>query len=179
MKTWISHPFHLESKKVPRFPITATKQTYKQFDGRVVVDSTSYWSDVAKSQPAAGQLSDMWPTPASRSSLSAWTRNARMGGGIRGPFFSAEDIFREPLPPPRGPSQPSQHCSCELCRGLRPHPPFGFRWTEYDMIDRRVQVSLETDGSQESPLHRYLLCSSLLYGLALKYRQWSAYTFYP
>ncbi len=49
----------------------------------------------------------------------------------------------------------------------------GFRWTDYDMIDPRLQDSLETDGADEPPMHRYLLCSSYLYGLALKSRQWS------
>ncbi|KAI1081971.1 P-loop containing nucleoside triphosphate hydrolase protein [Whalleya microplaca] len=64
-------------------------------------------------------------------------------------------------------------CPCPTCLGLRPHPPPGFIWTKYDLIDPSNETTLElSDGPEEDIKHRYLLCSKRLMGFALKSRSW-------
>lgn len=63
-------------------------------------------------------------------------------------------------------------CPCEQCLGCRAHPPSGFRWSKYDVIDPWKTKDLETENQDESPRHRYLLCSQSLHGLILKSRTW-------
>ncbi|KAF7518675.1 hypothetical protein G7054_g13374 [Neopestalotiopsis clavispora] len=63
-------------------------------------------------------------------------------------------------------------CQCEECLGCRPHPPSGFRWSTYDVIDPRKVKSLETNSGPEPRKHRYLLCPRELHGLILKTRTW-------
>ncbi|PLB36595.1 P-loop containing nucleoside triphosphate hydrolase protein [Aspergillus candidus] len=65
------------------------------------------------------------------------------------------------------------NCVCDTCLGLRPHPPPGFRWADYDLLDPSVTVNLELPGSREGARHRYLLCSRLLYGFVFKSRKWA------
>ncbi|KAI1123362.1 hypothetical protein F5Y10DRAFT_251962 [Nemania abortiva] len=62
-------------------------------------------------------------------------------------------------------------CPCEKCLGRRPHPPKGFPWAEYDMIDPEHD-DLELPDGYEDKDHRYLLCSGVLMGFALKSRTW-------
>lgn len=68
----------------------------------------------------------------------------------------------------------SMSCSCPSCKGRRPHPPPNFRWASYDVLDpfSEAHKDLEDLQSPEGPLHRYLLASRQIYGLALKSRQW-------
>lgn len=84
---------------------------------------------------------------------------------------------------PRGPMSPvpgmnhgrneeAAKCQCEDCRGLRPHPPHGFPWTQYDILDPTVEQDLEIPGASEGSLHRYLLCQRRLPGFDLKSRTW-------
>jgi hypothetical protein len=63
-------------------------------------------------------------------------------------------------------------CPCEECLGCRAHPPDGFRWSDYDVIDPWKTKNLETNGSPEPSRHRYLLCPRKLHGLVLKSRTW-------
>ncbi|KAI1504177.1 hypothetical protein F5X99DRAFT_372745 [Biscogniauxia marginata] len=63
-------------------------------------------------------------------------------------------------------------CPCEECKGQRTHPPSGFRWAQYDVLDPRKDKNLETDGLREPLRHRYLLCPRELRGLVLKSRNW-------
>ncbi|RYP65063.1 hypothetical protein DL770_009078 [Monosporascus sp. CRB-9-2] len=63
-------------------------------------------------------------------------------------------------------------CSCEECHGLRPHPPTGFMWARYDLIDPFTEADLTLEGSEYGLMHRYLLCEDLLYGFVLKSRTW-------
>ncbi|KAI0454812.1 hypothetical protein F5B21DRAFT_474339 [Xylaria acuta] len=62
-------------------------------------------------------------------------------------------------------------CACEKCLGRRPHPPKGFPWAEYDLIDPK-HADLELSDGHKDKEHRYLLCSGLLMGFALKSRTW-------
>lgn len=64
-------------------------------------------------------------------------------------------------------------CPCEECLGCRAHPPSGFRWSKYDVINPWKIKSLETEGGSEPPKHRYLLCPRELFGLVLKSRIWA------
>ncbi|KAI1363289.1 hypothetical protein F5Y08DRAFT_354458 [Xylaria arbuscula] len=64
-------------------------------------------------------------------------------------------------------------CYCDICQGQRPHPPKGFRWEAYDVLDPFQNRNLETDGSGEPPNHRYLLCNHYVWGLMLKTRTWA------
>lgn len=66
-------------------------------------------------------------------------------------------------------------CQCEECLGLRPHPPTGFRWAHYDLLDPHVEKDLEIPGAAEGPRHRYLLCGRLLHGFDLKSRTWGTF----
>ncbi|ESU07861.1 hypothetical protein FGSG_02425 [Fusarium graminearum PH-1] len=63
-------------------------------------------------------------------------------------------------------------CQCEDCRGLRPHPPSGFPWVDYDILDPSVEKDLTIPGAREGSRHRYLLCGRLLRGFDLKTRTW-------
>ncbi|KAF3010481.1 hypothetical protein E8E14_006327 [Neopestalotiopsis sp. 37M] len=45
-------------------------------------------------------------------------------------------------------------CPCEECLGCRAHPPKGFRWSRYDVIDPWKTKDLESDGTDEPPRHR-------------------------
>ncbi|KAJ2996679.1 hypothetical protein NUW58_g900 [Xylaria curta] len=65
-------------------------------------------------------------------------------------------------------------CSCTDCKGRRAHPPDGFRWADYDALDPSKNKDLETNGSEESAKHRYLLCNRRLWGLILKTRTWAS-----
>ncbi|KAK7926599.1 hypothetical protein PG985_003597 [Apiospora marii] len=62
-------------------------------------------------------------------------------------------------------------CSCETCRGCRPHPPKGFRWTDYDIINPETDDLRLPEGHPDRD-HRYLLCSGKLKGFSLKTRTW-------
>ncbi|KAI1741308.1 hypothetical protein F4680DRAFT_416366 [Xylaria scruposa] len=62
-------------------------------------------------------------------------------------------------------------CPCENCLGRRPHPPKGFPWAKYDMINPRYTDLKLSDGHEDEE-HRYLLCSGFLMGFALKSRTW-------
>ncbi|KAI0108998.1 hypothetical protein GGR51DRAFT_513990 [Nemania sp. FL0031] len=71
-----------------------------------------------------------------------------------------------------GPGLPK--CYCEECKGQRSHPPTGFRWANYDVLDPFKGEGLETDGSKEPRNHRYLLCNRRVWGLMLKTRTWES-----
>ncbi|KAI1125320.1 hypothetical protein F5Y10DRAFT_284378 [Nemania abortiva] len=64
-------------------------------------------------------------------------------------------------------------CYCEECKGQRSHPPIGFRWATYDVLNPFRDRDLETDGLKEPRKHRYLLCNQELWGLMLKTRTWA------
>lgn len=63
-------------------------------------------------------------------------------------------------------------CSCDDCRGKRVHPPPGFQWVAYDLIDPKATRSLELPGGAHGNNHRYLLCSHRLFGFVFKSRKW-------
>lgn len=48
-------------------------------------------------------------------------------------------------------------CQCEECHGRRPHPPHGFPWTHYDILNPAVE---------------YMLCDAFLQGFDLECRAW-------
>ncbi|KAI1337703.1 hypothetical protein F5Y15DRAFT_408041 [Xylariaceae sp. FL0016] len=63
-------------------------------------------------------------------------------------------------------------CPCEKCHGCRPHPPNGFPYMLYDVIDPKSEDSLQLNDEPRMTDHRYLLCSRRLYGFSLKLRSW-------
>ncbi|KAK7972492.1 hypothetical protein PG988_006626 [Apiospora saccharicola] len=63
-------------------------------------------------------------------------------------------------------------CSCDDCRGKRVHPPPGFQWTDYDLINPTTTTSLELPGGSHGKDHRYFLCSRRLFGFVFKSRKW-------
>ncbi|KAK7409221.1 hypothetical protein QQX98_008597 [Neonectria punicea] len=63
-------------------------------------------------------------------------------------------------------------CQCDECLGFRPHPPTGFRWAHYDLLNPHDEKDLEMSGAADGPRHRYLLCGRSLYGFDLKSRTW-------
>ena len=67
-------------------------------------------------------------------------------------------------------------CSCDDCRGKRAHPPPGFQWTDYDLIDPLTTQTLELPGGPHGKNHRYLLCSRRLFGFVFKSRKWGEYS---
>lgn len=69
-------------------------------------------------------------------------------------------------------------CYCDKCQGQRPHPLRSFRWEAYDVLDPFQDRNLETDGSEEPPNHRYLLCNRHIWGLMLRERTWGEYSRY-
>ena len=64
------------------------------------------------------------------------------------------------------------NCLCDACHGLRPHPPDGFPWALYNVIDPLVGQKLEDPKNPNGPNHRYLLCERTLWGLFLETRKW-------
>ncbi|KAK8009946.1 hypothetical protein PG990_008911 [Apiospora arundinis] len=62
-------------------------------------------------------------------------------------------------------------CPCETCRGKRPHPPKGFPWADYDLIDPEADDLLLPESYPDRD-HRFLLCSGILMGFALRSRMW-------
>ncbi|KAK4145046.1 uncharacterized protein C8A04DRAFT_36176 [Dichotomopilus funicola] len=64
------------------------------------------------------------------------------------------------------------NCACEECYRQRPHPPTNFPWSRYDLIDPMKEKDLTMESNKHGPKHRYLICSSTLYGFALKSRTW-------
>ncbi|KAI1479212.1 hypothetical protein F4774DRAFT_138082 [Daldinia eschscholtzii] len=104
-------------------------ESKRKYEGRVYVDSKSYYSQFPKNAPEICNTDDM-------------------GEGLA-------------------------RCPCEDCHGRRPHPPVGFRWSSYDLLDPLVDKDLdEAETGGEDAGHRYLLCSSALYGFVLKSRTW-------
>ncbi|KAK8867396.1 P-loop containing nucleoside triphosphate hydrolase protein [Apiospora arundinis] len=65
-------------------------------------------------------------------------------------------------------------CPCETCRGKRPHPPKGFPWADYDLIDPEAD-DLQLPESYPDRDHRFLLCSGILMGFALRSRTWGEF----
>ncbi|KAK8102066.1 hypothetical protein PG984_015212 [Apiospora sp. TS-2023a] len=63
-------------------------------------------------------------------------------------------------------------CSCDDCCGKRVHPPPGFQWTDYDLINPTTTTSLELPGCSHGKDHRYFLCSRRLFGFVFKSRKW-------
>ncbi|KUI62527.1 ATPase family AAA domain-containing protein 3 [Cytospora mali] len=63
-------------------------------------------------------------------------------------------------------------CTCEECKGWRPHPHPSFRWAQYDVLDPVQERDLVLKDSPEGPRHRYLLCNWVLAGFILKSRTW-------
>ncbi|KAJ4232954.1 hypothetical protein NW757_013739 [Fusarium falciforme] len=146
----------------------------RQLDGRVYIDPASFYMQEPEQTPEALAT---WPAPYSNS-------NSNMN---KGPDFTRVNDFgvrstvgngMPPLPPGPQP-MPTENredrvakCQCEECCGMRPHPPHGFPWTRYDILDPTVEKNLEIPGAIEGPLHRYLLCDHLLHGFDLKSRTW-------
>ena len=69
-------------------------------------------------------------------------------------------------------------CSCDTCRGKRPHPLNGFPWADYDYIDPETD-DLALPERYPDRDHRYLLCSGILLGFALKSRTWGKFNITP
>ena len=67
-------------------------------------------------------------------------------------------------------------CQCDECLGRRPHPPTGFPWTQYDILDPNVDTDLEIHGTPHDSQHRYLLCGRYLKGFNLKTKKWGKLT---
>lgn len=63
-------------------------------------------------------------------------------------------------------------CSCDDCRGKRVHPPPGFQWADYDLINPLTTASLDLPEGPNGTKHRYLLCSRRLFGFVFKSRKW-------
>ncbi|KAK7971588.1 hypothetical protein PG989_016604 [Apiospora arundinis] len=63
-------------------------------------------------------------------------------------------------------------CSCDDCRGKRVHPPPGFQWAAYDLIDPKATTTLEMPEGPHGKDHRYMLCSHRLFGFVFKSRKW-------
>ncbi|KAL0465269.1 P-loop containing nucleoside triphosphate hydrolase protein [Neurospora intermedia] len=65
-------------------------------------------------------------------------------------------------------------CPCEQCHGFRPHPPHGFPWTDYNLLNpHKLEVSdLKLPDHFPDPEHRYLVCNQSLFGFDLRSRNW-------
>ncbi|CEI66320.1 hypothetical protein FVEN_g4294 [Fusarium venenatum] len=137
--------------------------TKRQLDGRVYIDHASYTTYLNEKPP--GELPQGRDYDSDSSSSS----------------YDSRDRMRRRLPPRTGPrlgyvrdmgGKGLSKCQCEDCRGLRPHPPPGFPWVDYDILDPNVQKDLTISSAEEGPGHRYLLCGRLLRGFDLKTRTW-------
>ncbi|RGP77951.1 p-loop containing nucleoside triphosphate hydrolase [Fusarium longipes] len=138
-------------------------ETKRQLDGRVYIDHASY------TVYSSGKPPVELPPTFDQDTDSSSTDDERT------------DRIRRRLAPRLGPKpkyvrdmggKGLSKCQCEDCRGLRPHPPHGFPWVDYDILDPAVDKDLTKPGATEGPKHRYLLCGRLLKGFDLKTRTW-------
>ncbi|KAK3947203.1 hypothetical protein QBC32DRAFT_355048 [Pseudoneurospora amorphoporcata] len=120
----------------------------KEFKGRVYVDSASFYHN--EGEPRVTE-----PSSEETSSERAWAATSK-----RQPILGISDM-----------GQGLARCPCEECHGFRPHPPQGFPWTHYDLLDPVKNEDLELSGA-EDPEHRYLLCGRKVFGFDLRSREW-------
>ncbi|KAK7917808.1 hypothetical protein PG985_011416 [Apiospora marii] len=145
----------------------------RQFDGRVFIDNAAYIQEASgrlPPQPPPSRPPPMRPGPG---------RPPGRRGSPPGP------------PPPPKPyvvrksysdlptvgdmddmGEGGSICSCDDCRGKRVHPPPGFQWVAYDLIDPKTTRTLDLAGSPHGRDHRYLLCSHRVFGFVFKSRRW-------
>ncbi|KAK8071311.1 P-loop containing nucleoside triphosphate hydrolase [Apiospora hydei] len=141
----------------------------RQFDGRVFVDNAAYIEEESATnpprQPAKPRGGPMpgpprpnmpGPPPMATDSEADKSSHREI------PVVGDVDDLGEGL----------SVCSCDDCLGKRVHPPPGFQWAAYDLIDPRVTKTLELPGSSHGKDHRYLLCSRRLFGFVFKSRRW-------
>ncbi|RGP61609.1 p-loop containing nucleoside triphosphate hydrolase [Fusarium sporotrichioides] len=138
-------------------------ETKRQLDGRVYIDHASYTTYLNERPPEELPINRDYDSDSSSSSYDNRSR------------------IRRRLPPRVGPrlgyvrdmgGKGLSKCQCEGCRGLRPHPPPGFPWIDYDILDPTIDKDLTIPDAEEGPRHRYLLCGRLLRGFDLKTRTW-------
>ncbi|OBS28477.1 hypothetical protein FPOA_02414 [Fusarium poae] len=142
-------------------PVLGT--TKRQLDGRVYIDHASYITYLNE-RPSEKRSQDRdYDSDSSSSSYDSRNRIRRRLSPSAGPRLGyVRDMGGKGL----------SKCQCEDCRGLRPHPPPGFPWIDYDILDPIVEKDLTIPGAKEGPGHRYILCGRLLRGFDLKTRTW-------
>ncbi|EGO55981.1 hypothetical protein NEUTE1DRAFT_124269 [Neurospora tetrasperma FGSC 2508] len=127
----------------------------REFQGRVYVDTASYYN--IESASHADDASEYGDDTAEKEE-------------------SREAIFRRPplLGNVNDMGRGLAKCPCEQCHGFRPHPPHGFPWTDYDLLNpHKMEVSdLKLPDHCPDPEHRYLLCNRRLFGFDLRSRYW-------
>lgn len=143
----------LNSTKRKDDEVAAADYAYNEtLHGRVYVDPASFYTYEPDKAPERNEIHDFGENPVVQ-------RLSRLGAP-------------PPHPATLPASGPLAKCQCEECHGRRPHPPHGFPWTNYDILDPAVEKDLTLPGGRDGPLHRYLLCDRLLHGFDLKSRTW-------
>lgn len=66
-------------------------------------------------------------------------------------------------------------CPCVECVLRRPHPPKGFRWGLYDVLDPAKVKDLTLEDSPEGSMHRYMFCNWRTSGFVLNSRTWGKF----
>ncbi|KAJ4247113.1 hypothetical protein NW762_013251 [Fusarium torreyae] len=135
-----------------------------QLDGRVYIDHVSYSTYSIEIRPG-------FPIDTTDSDSDEDIQFSSARGPVRRRIRPPGSALKSKFVRDMGGGQLSK-CQCEDCRGLRPHPPHGFPWVNYDILDPTVDKDLTLPGAPEGPRHRYLLCGRLLKGFDLKSRTW-------
>ncbi|KAK6839088.1 hypothetical protein PG987_004954 [Apiospora arundinis] len=134
----------------------------RQFDGRVFIDSAAYIEEHSANLPPP-------PPPPPPQPYDTFDYPPPAKYFLR-PQPSYDDI---PVVGDVGDMGEGRSvCACDECHGKRVHPPPGFLWKDYDLIDPSTTKNLELPGGMDGPNHRYLLCSRRLFGFVFKSRDW-------
>ncbi|CAF3451924.1 unnamed protein product [Fusarium graminearum] len=135
----------------------------RQLDGRVYIDHAAYTTYLSEKPLDEIPQDYDYDSDSSTASYDSRNRRRRRLSLRTGPRLgNVRDMGGKGL----------SKCQCEDCRGLRPHPPSGFPWVDYDILDPSVEKDLTIPGAKEGSRHRYLLCGRLLRGFDLKTRTW-------
>ncbi|KAK8024477.1 P-loop containing nucleoside triphosphate hydrolase [Apiospora rasikravindrae] len=140
----------------------------RQFDGRVFVDNVAYIEEHSTEEALPSKPQPQRPAGSER--VSSGLPNAQTNRHPQA-LASYKDIpvVGKVFDLGNGLSV----CSCDDCRGKRAHPPPGFQWKDYDLIDPLTTQNLELPGGLHGINHRYLLCSRRLFGFVFKSRKWA------
>lgn len=149
-----------------------------QFNGRVYIDNAAYVEEESsKSSPPGpqafrgpppmppGYRSHRFPGEPPAAPPSHLRPGADKGSAREIPAVGNVDDLGEGL----------SVCSCDDCRGKRVHPPPGFQWAAYDLIDPKATTTLEMPEGPHGKDHRYMLCSHRLFGFVFKSRKWGTF----
>ncbi|KAK3489913.1 P-loop containing nucleoside triphosphate hydrolase protein [Neurospora crassa] len=134
----------------------------RELQGRVYVDTASYYN--IESSSHVNDASEHRDDAAEKDTRSEKKEKLREAAFRRPPLLGNIDDMGRGL----------AKCPCEECHGFRPHPPHGFPWTDYDLMNpHKLKVSdLKLPDHFPDPEHRYLLCNRRLFGFDLRSRNW-------